>query len=75
MSIKNKMSFVLTLISILGLFGLAYFKDVDIALTLPTVLGIFVAGRTFISTSHGWAASKDPKANTVETIKSLEEKD
>jgi heme O synthase-like polyprenyltransferase len=73
--IKTKLGFILTFISVMGLLLLAWFKDVDIEMSLPTVLAIYLGGRTAAAMSHVWAASKDEKADTVATIKELEKRD
>lgn len=72
---KTKLSFILTLMSVIGFFILAFTKGVDVNTSIPTILGLFIAGRAVVSASHGWAASKDPNADTKATIDKLEEKD
>lgn len=68
---KNYLSFLLTLISILGALGLAYFKGVDITSLLPTLLGIYIVSKTTEKSNMIWAASKDPQSNTQEVIKEM----
>lgn len=65
---KNNFSFVLTFISVIGCLLLAWFKNVNIEMMLPTILATYVLGRTSLKASNVWAASKDPKANTLEAI-------
>ena len=72
---KNKLSFILTLISVIGLLALAWFKNVDLQMLLPSVLGIYILGRTTTSVSSAWAASKDPHANTLEALQIIDKKD
>ena len=68
---KNYLSFLLTLISILGALGLAYFKGVDVSSLLPTLLGIYVVSKATEKSSMVWAASKDANANSGEVIKEM----
>lgn len=65
---KNKLSFILTLLSLIGIFALAWHKDLDIQMLLPSVLAIYVLGRTTTNVSTAWAASKDPNADTLKAI-------
>jgi len=62
-------TFILTFISIIGALGLAYFKDVDIVVLLPSILGIYVSGQSVGRVSAQWAASKDGTADTQQVIK------
>jgi len=71
--LKNKLSFVLTLLSILGVLALAWFKAINIEILLPSLLGIYVAGRTAHKVSAGIAASKDPNANTAEVLATFDQ--
>jgi hypothetical protein len=73
--VKNKLSFLLTFISVVGLFLLAWFKNVDVQIMLPSVLGVYIVGRTTTNISSAWAASKDTNANTVQAIQILNEKE
>jgi heme O synthase-like polyprenyltransferase len=74
-SIKSKLSFILVLISIIGLFALAWFKGVDIMTALPIILGMYVGSRSATSISHVIQASKDPNCDTASAIAKVEEKD
>jgi len=69
--IKNYLSFVLTLISILGSLALAWCKNTDVGALLPALLGIYVVGRTSQKGMAYFAASKDKKADTRAVIKDL----
>lgn len=73
--IQTRLGFVITLVSVVGLIGLAWFKGVDITMALPTVVGLYLTGRTASAVSHVWAASKDPNADTAEIVKELEKRD
>lgn len=73
--IRTKLGFIITLISVVGLLLLAWFKGVDISMSLPTIIGLYLVGRSATSISHVWAVSKDEKADTVETIRELEKRD
>lgn len=72
---KNKLSFILTLLSIVGVFVLAWYKNIDIQMLLPSILGIYVIGRTTSSVSTTWAASKDPNADTLKAIEMIDKKE
>ena len=65
---KNNYSFILTLMSVVGCLLLAWFKNVNIEVMLPTILATYVLGRTGLKASNVWAASRDPNANTLEAI-------
>lgn len=68
---KHYFSFFLTLVSIVGLFVLAWFKGVDILATLPIVLGTYIGSRTFEKTVAVKAAANDPQADTRQVIKDV----
>lgn len=72
---KNKLSFILTLISLIGVFALAWSKDLDIQMLLPSVLAIYVLGRTATSVSSVWAVSRDPAADTMKAVEMMDKKD
>lgn len=65
---KNYLSFVLTLISIVGSLLLGWFKGISLDALLPSLLGIYVLGRVVEKGNVVWAASKDPNANVENTI-------
>ena len=73
--IKTRLSFVLTLISIVGLFALAFIKGVDITSTLPLILGVYVASKSTTNIMHSINASKDPRCNTAAVISKLNKQD
>jgi uncharacterized membrane protein YfcA len=66
--------FFLTFISVLGLFGLAFTKGVDINATLPVVLGLYLGAKTGEKMSAHAAASRDPSCSTAEVISQITEK-
>jgi ABC-type proline/glycine betaine transport system permease subunit len=68
---KHYLSFILTMICVLGLFALAWFKDVDILSTLPIVLGTYVGARTVEKTVAVRSAASDPNADTRAVIKDV----
>lgn len=72
---KNKLSFILTLLSIIGVFVLAWYKNIDIQMLLPSILGIYVIGRTTTNVSTAWAASKDPDADTLKAVEMIDKKE
>jgi hypothetical protein len=74
-TMKNKLSFILTFISVLGIFLLAWFKGIDIQVLLPSVLAIYIVGRTTTSVSTAWAVSRDPAADTMKAVEILDKKD
>jgi hypothetical protein len=65
---------ILTFISVTGLLGLAFFKGVDITMSLPAVLGLYLGAKTSEKASAHLAASRDPSCNTAEVIASVTEK-
>jgi len=66
--VKNYLSFFLTLISIVGVLLLAWFKGIELDLLLPSLLGLYITGRTVEKSSAHWSASKDSAANTEKVI-------
>lgn len=69
---KNKLSFLLTFISVIGVLLLAWFKDVNIDLLLPTILATYILGRTSTNISTVWAVSRDPKADTIKAAQMVD---
>ena len=72
---KNKLSFILTFISVVGVLVLAWYKNIDIQVLLPSVLAIYIAGRASTNISTTWAASKDPAADTVKVCEMIDKKE
>jgi hypothetical protein len=72
---KMHLSFVLSLIALLGVLALAWYKGVNLDILLPSILGIYIVGKSVQKMSGHWAASKDPNANTTEIIEKLEDRD
>jgi hypothetical protein len=72
---KNKLSFLLTFISVVGIFVLAWFKGIDIQVLLPSVLTIYIVGRTTTNVSTAWAASRDPQADTIKACEMIDKKE
>ena len=70
--LKNNLCFVLSLVATLGLLCLAWFKDYDIGTMLPVVVTGYVLGRAGTKASHGWALSRDDKADTKAGIEKME---
>lgn len=68
---KNYLSFILTLICILGSLALGWFKGVDQTVLLPSLLGLYVLGRAGQKSVAMFAASKDPNCDTENVINSL----
>ena len=73
--IKTRLSFILTLISIVGLFALAFVKNIDVTSTIPVVLGVYVASKSTTKIMHSINASKDPRCNTANVISRLDNQD
>ena len=69
---KNKLSFILSLVATLGLLALAWFKSVDIGTTLPMIVTGYVLGRSATKASYAFSLGKDPNADTREGIKDIE---
>lgn len=63
--------FFLTLVCILICGYVAIMKDTNVVTYLPMILGTYLGARAMEKSSHVWAASKDPTADTAEVIKSL----
>jgi len=73
--LKTKLSFIIALISVLGLLVIFYIKGINVAAEIVAIVSVYLVGKSASSISHGWAASKDPGADTNATIEKLEEKD
>jgi hypothetical protein len=73
--IKTRLSFVLCVLAIIGLFALGWFKDFDVASPIMEVAAIYVIGRNITLASHGWATSRDPNADTKEVVQQLKDQD
>jgi hypothetical protein len=69
---RRTYSFFLTLLSLIILFILAWFKDVDVVATIPMVLGVYLGTRTADKGVAIMGASKDPNADTISVINALE---
>ena len=67
-SLKEFSTFILTLISILGILLLGVLNGTDVSGTIPTILGIYIGGRSVVKSSAHWAASKDPNADTKAVV-------
>jgi len=67
------LGFILTFISVLGCLALAWHKGVDIEFMLPTILGIYISGKTLERASAVVAASRDPKADTNQLVKDMDD--
>jgi len=69
---KAYLGFILTLISIVGCLTLCWFKGIDISLTLPTLLGIYISGKTVERTAAVMSVAKDPAADTRQVIADMD---
>jgi heme O synthase-like polyprenyltransferase len=69
MKIKPYATFLLALISIVGSLVLAFAKNTDITVLLPTLLGIYIGAKAGVTANSHWAASKDSNADTSSVIK------
>jgi len=69
---KDNRSFILCLIGTLGTLFLAYTKGIDIELLLPTIIGIYVTGRTSQKISAHYNARQDTDADVVDIIRILD---
>ena len=70
-SAKNSAFFV-TVMTILLVAGLAYFKDVDATSTLPALVGLFLGQTATRAVSSHFAASRDPQCDTAKIIREVE---
>jgi hypothetical protein len=69
---RRTYSFFLTLLSLVILFVLAWFKGVDVVTTIPRVLGVYLGTRTADKGVAIMGASRDPNADTAAVINALE---
>jgi hypothetical protein len=73
--VKTRLSFLLCLLTLIGLFILGWFKDFDVASSMMEIAAIYVIGRSVVLGSHGWATSKDPNADTKGVVEQLKDQD
>jgi len=66
--LKSYMTALLTLISICGILALAFIKNVDIQILLPTILGIYVGGKTTQKVSAHINADNGEKAKVIDKL-------
>lgn len=69
---KQNFGFICTMTCILGMLGLAFFKDVDINASLPVILGTYLGARAIEKGTAYTVASKDPSCDTRGLINDLE---
>lgn len=69
MKLRDNRSFLLTFISTVGVLILGY-RGTDIAILLPTILGLYITNRSAQKVSAHWATSKNPDCH--DAIKSIE---
>lgn len=69
---KQNFGFIATMTCIIGMFGLAYFKGVDIGSSLPVILATYLTARTVEKGSAYLSASRDPSCDTRGVINDLE---
>lgn len=73
--IRTRLSFALCLLTLISLFLLGWFKDIDVASAMMEVTAIYVIGRSVTLGSHVWATSKDPEADTKSVVENLKDHD
>lgn len=72
--IRQYLSFVLTLLGMIASTTLAFNGKADATVLLPTLLAIYIGGRTSEKMSAHWAASKDVDADTELVIQQVTDK-
>lgn len=70
---KQNFSFLLSALSIVGFFILAWFKGADILVVIPTILGLYFGSKSAEKMNAQLQARLDPTVNTGEVIQKLEE--
>ena len=70
-SAKNGAFFV-TVLTVLLVAGLAFFKGVDASSTLPALVGLFLGQTATRAVSSHFAASRDPQCDTAKIIREVE---
>jgi hypothetical protein len=69
---RQNFSFVLTMTAMVGMFALAWFKNVDITSSLPVILATYLGARATEKSVMVMSAAKDTTANTRDIIGDLE---
>jgi len=76
-AIVNQRTFLLCLLSLIGVLGFAFLHPEQSASaigSIPLILGAYAAASASKDISAHWAASKDPNANTESVIHSVNQK-
>ena len=74
--LKDNRGFVLTLICICGSLVLkSQGRDLDLDILLPSILGIYITGRTSEKVSAHINSRLDPDADLADVIKTLDNQD
>lgn len=69
---KQNFGFIATMTCMMGMFGLAYFKGIDITSSMPVILATYLGARAAEKGTAYMAASKDPNCDTRGLINDLE---
>jgi len=73
-AIRNYLSFILTLISVLGVLLAHFMLGTEIEILLPAILGLYLGTRTFNKAGEYKAATNDEKADTKAIIESVDDR-
>lgn len=73
-AMKGYLLFWLTFISIAGSLCLAFFKDVDVTILLPALLGIYATHSFGKAASAHWNARHDSDADVEKIVEMTTEK-
>lgn len=72
---REHLGFLLTFVTIVGLFLICALKGLDTQMSIVTALAAYLGARSAEKISMVGSASKDPKANTHAIIRDLEGKE
>lgn len=66
--VKHYFSFILTLVSVIGFFLLAWFKGVDVGSVVPVLVASYIGARSLEKSVQSVAASRDKDCSTRQVL-------
>lgn len=69
--IKDKLSFILSVLAIIVLGVLGYSKAMEVTTAISTVVSVYVMGKAGQKAAQTYFAAQDPKVDTNEAIRAI----
>lgn len=73
-ALRTYLGFVVTMVSLLGLFILGFNGKADVNSTVPIIVGIYLGARMGSQISAHAAAAKDETCDTMAVVKEMNDK-